>query len=128
MEIDAGGFLDLPPVCRFHGLAGHTDRIVVWHLRVVGGDGRCRSKQKGAESKPTLSVASSIHVVDAKTSLDFLTRIAISRDAEKALHVEIRLGCYVERRVHRMHHRSAQCELSRRKRSGSIVCACFFIL
>ena len=39
MEIDAGGFLDLTPVCRFHGLAGHTDRIVVWHLRVVGGDG-----------------------------------------------------------------------------------------
>lgn len=95
---------------------------------VVTGIGRCRSKQKGAESKPTLSVASSIHVVDAKTSLDFLTRIAISRDAEKALHVEIRFGCYVERRVHRMHHRSAQCELSRRKRSGSIVCVCLFIL
>lgn len=48
---------------------------------------RCRSKRKESEQKPALSVASSIHVIDAKTSLDFLTRIALTQDAEKALHV-----------------------------------------
>ena len=49
--------------------------------------GRCRGKKTETEQKPTLTVASSIHVVDAKTSLDFLTRIALTRNVEKALHV-----------------------------------------
>ena len=88
--------------------------------------GRCRNKQKESESKPTLSVASSIHVVDAKTSLDFLTRIALTRDVEKTLHVGNGFGCDLERGVYRMHHRSAPCELSRCKRSGNVVCACLF--
>ena len=57
---------------------------------------RCRSKQTEAESKPALSVASSIHVIDAKTSLDFLTRIALTRDAETALNVRNGVGCDVE--------------------------------